>query len=358
MIAAALIVISLITLSNVLMFPRLRRRPVDKHSPFVSVMIPARNEAAVIENTIKHLMAQDYPHYEVLLLDDNSTDGTAEIAQQAGNLTVIKGQPLPDGWSGKNWACHQMQQVAQGDIFLFTDADVIWEEGGLNALVSNMQRTQADLYTVWSTQQTITWGERLVVPMMALVILGYLPVIGTHYIPLESFGAANGQCMAWRKSAYHKIGGHECVKNNVLEDVTLARMVKAQGMKLRMADGNHLVRCRMYQDWSSVRDGYAKNILAGYGSVPALILAGIFHWLIFIFPWVMMLFDDTRNAGVLLTLMGLNIRALTAAFTHQRVLDALFMPISVLLMTRIAMQSLYWHYRYGGAQWKGRTISS
>ncbi|GAB4320704.1 MAG: glycosyltransferase family 2 protein [Phototrophicales bacterium] len=358
-IAIILTIISLITLSNVLLFPRLKTCVIPYDTPFVSVMIPARNEATVIAKTIAYLMKQDYPNYEVILLDDNSTDNTGEIAKQAGQadkLTVIQGKPLPEGWIGKNWACHQMQQVAKGDIFIFTDADVIWEENGLSALIADMQRTQADLFTVWSTQQTITWAERLIVPTMAMVVVGYLPVIGAHYIPLTAFGAANGQCMAWRKSAYKHVGGHEAVKDNVLEDVTLARKVKACGLRLRMADGNRLVRCRMYDGWASVRNGYAKNILAGYGSVSALIIATIFHWLIFLVPWVFILFQETRLAGLLLVIMGLAIRAITAAFTHQRVVDTLLMPITVLLLTRIALQAIYWHYRYGGPKWKGRTI--
>jgi chlorobactene glucosyltransferase len=336
--------------------------------PFVSVMIPARNESAVIGQTIRHLMRQSYPHYEVILLDDNSTDGTAEAAAQHGDderLRIMRGAALPEGWMGKNWACHQMSQTAKGDILVFTDADVQWAPEALSSLVSAMQSTRADLYTVWPTQHTVTWAERLCVPLMAVVVIGYLPVIGTHYVPLSVFGAANGQCMAWRRHAYQLTCGHEAVFDNVLEDVTLARMVKGAGLRLRMADGNHLISCRMYNDWRSVRDGYAKNILAGYGnSVLALVLATIFHWLIFLFPWVWLGFGWTVDAlsigwpawPLALIVIGLTIRALTAAFTHQRVLDALLLPVSVLLMTRIAFQAIWWELRYGGPTWKGRVV--
>ncbi|MDX2078668.1 MAG: glycosyltransferase [bacterium] len=364
LIATPLTIISLNMLVNLMIFPRLSAKP-SAEMPFVSVMIPARNESAVIANTVGAWLSQTYPNYEILLLDDHSTDNTAQIAREAGgdcdHLRILSGAPLPDGWMGKNWACHQMAQVAKGDILLFTDADVRWSPEGLGALVADMTARRADLYSVWSTQETVTWGERLVVPLMALVILGYLPLIGVYFIPLGVFGAANGQCMAWRKSAYQQIGGHERVKGNVLEDVTLARMVKSAKLRLRMADGAGLVTCRMYRNWHEVKNGYAKNILAGYGSPLALIFGTLFHWLIFIIPalWLIGTLITGQNIlhPAILVIMGISIRAMSAIFTRQRLFDALFMPLSAVLMTIIATQALYWHYRQGGPTWKGRVVS-
>lgn len=363
-------VIALITLCNVLSFPRLRpgSLPIGQRPPLVSVLIPARNEAAVIGETVKHLLAQSYPNFEVILLDDQSEDSTTQVARAAAGddsrLNIIPGKALPSGWLGKNWACHQLAGAACGDILLFTDADVRWMPGALTALIADLQRTDADLYTIWPTQYTKSWGERLVVPLMAVVVIGYLPVLGTHYTPLSVFAAANGQCMAWRRDACDIIGGHVAVLGNVLEDVTLARLVKRRGLRLRMADGHGLITCRMYQDWTSVRNGYAKNILAGYGGrIEFLLLATVFHWLIFLFPWAWLIFGwrvtgfNWPAAPVLLILIGLLIRAVSAVFTRQRIIDSLLMPISVLLMTIIAFQSIYWQVRYGGPQWKGRLIS-
>ncbi|MCL4256438.1 MAG: glycosyltransferase, partial [Anaerolineae bacterium] len=325
-IAIPLIFISLNMLINWMFFPRLSSSRALSDMPLVSVMIPARNEALVIGATIQNWLSQTYPHYEVILLDDNSTDNTSKIARDvAGDcdkLTILSGAPLPDGWMGKNWACHQMTHIAKGDILLFTDADVRWANNGLSALVADMTARNADVYSVWSTQETVTWGERLVVPLMALVILGYLPILGVHYVPLGAFGAANGQCMAWRKKAYHQIGGHERVRGNVLEDVTLARMVKSAKMRLRMADGAGLVNCRMYRNWGEVKNGYAKNILAGYGSPFALMLGIIFHWLIFIIPSLWLIIAIVTGEAIfipaLLTGLGILIRALSASFTRQR----------------------------------------
>ncbi len=351
----ALVIIALTLLMNVFIFPRLQRTTPPADAPSVSVLIPARNEAAVIQQTIRKLKQQTYPNYEMIVLDDDSDDDTAHLARKAG-ARVITGEPLPPGWSGKNWACHLLSQAASGKILVFTDADVQWQPDALSAVVHQMQAADVDLFTVWPTQQTDTLPERLTVPLVALAILSYLPVIMTHYSPFALFAAANGQCMAWKRRAYEAVGGHRRVADTVLEDVTLARAARKAGFSVRMADGNHLIQTRMYSDWQTVRDGFAKNILAGYSnSVFALLLATVFHWLIFLLPWALLLTDEYRRWGIVLITMGLLIRMLSAAFTRQRLRDAFFMPVSVLLMTVIAFQSIRWHLT-GGPRWKGRTL--
>ncbi len=171
-VSLALVVIAGTSMVNVLTFPRLRpARPA--WMPRVSVLVPARDEAAVIAATVRRLLAQDYDDYEVIVLDDASTDGTADIARQvAGDdprLRVLTGAPLPPGWLGKNWACHQLAEAASGDLLVFTDADTRWEPDALRALVAAFERHGAEMVTVWPSQETHTWAERLTVPLMALV---------------------------------------------------------------------------------------------------------------------------------------------------------------------------------------------
>lgn len=368
-VTCALIIIALTAVLNTLTFPRLGQKNSEMgagEKPLVSILIPARNEAGVIARTIRSLLQQTYPHFEIILLDDQSTDNTAEIAAQAAvgdsRVQIISGAALPDGWLGKNWACQQLSQVARGDYLIFTDADVYWSADALDWLMLLAGQTGADLLTIWPTQDTVTWGERLTVPLIALVVLGYLPLVAVHYLPWAVFAAANGQCMAFRRDAYMQVGAHAAVRDQIVEDVAFARRVKAAGLRLRMADGASKIRCRMYQDWPSVRDGFSKNILAGHGdSVAFLGFSTVFHWLLFIFPWVCLLINlATGNAlswALALIALGMGVRVLTAIVTRQRWQDALWMPLSVLLMTRIAVQSVWWHY-HGGPRWKGRVIGA
>jgi chlorobactene glucosyltransferase len=315
---------------------------------------------------VKTLLKQTRPPDEIIVLDDNSEDGTAEAALAAADgdsrLRVLAGAPLPEGWLGKNWACHQLAQAAQGDLLIFTDADVVWIPGALAALMERAQDSRADLLTVWPTQLTDTWSERLIVPLMALAVLGYLPLPLAHHTSFAAAAAANGQCMAFRRRAYDLIGGHKSVRGQIVEDVALARRIKRAGLRLRMADGAGMIACRMYRDWPSVRDGFGKNILAGHGD--SLVFLGIsttFHWLAFVFPWLWLLVNPAGLDGwpwlpFALIALGVGARIITAAATRQRLLDALLMPVSVVLMTMIVGRAVWWRLRYGGPRWKGRTI--
>lgn len=358
-----LFILALTLLGNLFFFPRLRPPtaplPSTVSLPLVSILIPARNEAEIIAGTISRLLAQTYPRFELLLLDDQSTDGTGRVAQSAAGedprFRLLAGRPLPTGWVGKNWACHQLVQEAQGDIFLFLDADVCCTPDAVAALVAHFEQTQTDMLTIWPTQITVTWAERLIVPLISFAILTYLPILPVHHTRFPLFAAANGQCLLFRRAAYQQIKGHAGLRDQVLEDVLLARRVKAAGLQLRMADGGGLVSCRMYDGWPAVRDGFSKNLTAGHNrSLLFLSFSTLFHWLLFLWPWIWFVLGGGWWP-LLLGLAGISLRALAAAFTRQRVRDALLMPVSVLLMTVIAGRSAWWFWR-GETRWKGRTL--
>lgn len=356
-----LVVITLVAILNAFTFPRLRPKSLSKKLPFVSVLIPMRNEAPRVAETVRSLLAQDYPNFEVILLDDQSEDGSAEVAravaQEDKRLKVISGAPLPKGWLGKNWACHQAAQHAQGDYLLFSDADVRWQPQALSALVAEALRNQADLLTCWPTQETVSWGERLTVPLMAFTILAYLPVIAVHYLPFRVFAAAMGQCLLFRRAAYEQIGGHAAVRQRVVEDMAFAYAIKGAKLRLRACDANGLLRTRMYANWKEARHGFAKNILAGHGnSVFFLLFSTVFHWWLFVIPWVLAL-TQLSWSYILFGALGVLSRALTAVISRQRARDALFLPISVALMTVIAAQSIWQHWS-GRSEWKGRPITT
>ncbi len=364
-ISIALAGMALILLSNWWAFPRLRDSTASVGGVKVSLLIPARNEAGVIGATIEGLLPQTYTDFELLILDDHSEDGTDSVARAAAKgdtrLTVLEGKAIPPGWLAKSWACQQLASKARGEILIFSDADVRWSSGALAALLDELERSGADMLAVMPTQRTVSWAERLCVPLMALAIHAYLPVVAVHHSPYRLLAAANGQCIAFKRAAYERLGGHTVVRDNIVEDVGLARRVKDMGLRLRMVEADGLISCRMYCDWRSVREGYAKNILAGFGGVAGLLAGTVFHWLIFLVPWALfgLGFVGVEIHGhpwwpLLLVTAGISVRSLTALRTRQRVGDGLLLPISVVLMTCIAAQSLWWHWRFGGPLWKGR----
>lgn len=376
---AALGAMAGITLLNLATFPRLRRvdpgrdvrtagTPAPPVVPDLSILVPARDEAATIGATVAGLLDQPGVALELLVLDDGSTDGTAEVARAAARgdprLRVLTGTPLPAGWAGKPWACAQLAAAARAPLLLFTDADTRWSPGALAALLAARERTGAGLLTAWPRQETVTLAERLTVPLMAFTVWAYLPALAVHHLPFTVFTAAMGQCLLFTREAYDRIGGHGAVRDSVLDDIGLARAVKRSRGRLRMADSDGLIACRMYRDWPTVRDGFAKNILAGYGgSLIGLALATAFHWTILLLPWAWLATGLIAPAAVpawpwwplALCALGVAIRGATAAATGQRPLDALGLPLSALAFSVIAWRSVRWA-RSGGARWKGRVV--
>jgi chlorobactene glucosyltransferase len=369
---------------NALTFPRLRppvpgEQPIGEPgtAPAVSVLIPARDEASAIGAIIADLRGQSVRDLEIVVLDDDSADGTAAVARAAGEgdarLRVLGGEALPAGWAGKPWACAQLARHARAPLLLFADADTRWHPEALAAMLAERRRTGADLLSAWPTQETVTWPERLTVPLIAFTVHAYLPALAVHHLPYPSMSAAVGQCLLFRREAYEAIGGHAIARSAVLEDIALARAIKRTGGQLREADAAGLVRCRMYTDWAGVRDGFAKNMLAGWGGRASGLLAGtLFHWLILLLPWFWLLTGPflavlgAEQAGpggwwpawpLVLVGLGVATRAITAAVTRQRAMDAILLPVSALLFTLIAWRSLAWA-RSGGPRWKGRVIAA
>lgn len=371
LISIALAVIGSIAVVNALTLPRLGRG-IDgggRYSPsqgeLISMLIPLRNESLHASRLVQVLLMQDDLNFEVLLLDDESTDDTVEHALKATKgdprVRVLAGKPLPDGWVGKNWACAQLAAEARGDVLVFTDADVYWAPDALHKVRRALENTDVDCYSICPTQGSFSWAERLVVPLMALN-LAYLPISAVNHLPWPTFATASGQCMIFKRAAYEKVGGHEAVKNHVVEGGVLAKRVKHLGLKLRLVDGAGNISSRTYRGWEDVRDGFAKNILYGYGSPWKLLILTLFHWLVFMVPWLWLFIGWIGGStlkypiwALALTGTGLAVRALTAKATRQRVGDAFLLPVSVFLLTLIAGRALRWHW-FGGGSWKGRAF--
>lgn len=344
--------------------------------PLVSVLIPARNEEQRIEACVRSLVQQHYPCLEVLVLDDNSTDTTAAIVQQIietlppeqqGRLHLLKGEALPAGWTGKNFACYQLYQAARADYLLFTDADTIHEPESVGALIECIQRYKVSFLSAQPEQVFGSRGERLILPLFNFSVLTLLPIPLVYLRPEPSLAMGNGQLLCFQRSAYERIGGHAAVKNRVLDDVLLARACKAAGLRIIFVDAFNLIRCRMYHSFAEVWSGFSKNLFALYNnSLPFAIIALLLNLTLFVVPPLLVLLalifsfaPLTLTLAAVAYLLAVLMRVLlTLRMSRGHMLQQIFFcvlhPIAIVIEGLILLNSIRWHYSKTGIQWKGR----
>lgn len=242
--------------------------PLSSGHPRVSIVIPARNEAHNIGRCVRTVLGADYPDFEVIVVDDHSTDETAARALDAGGgdprLRVITNDPLPDGWFGKQWACTTGARHAGGELLLFADADTAHAPDLLPRLVAAQQALDADLISVAGRQELGTFWERLVQPQVfALLFIRFGGTEGVNRARRPADVIANGQCLMVRRSAYDAIGGHASVRHTVVDDLMLAQVMHAAGRRVRLVLGNDQLRTRMYTSLRELVAGWGKNVYAG-----------------------------------------------------------------------------------------------
>ena len=342
-------------LSNLVFFPVLKPSEKVGELPSVSILVPARNEAHNLPETLPRLLKNLCQGVELIVLDDGSADGTRALldafAEDHPRLRVLEGKPLLEGWSGKNWACHQLSKAASGDILIFTDADVRWEPQTLAALLAFRKAHEAGFVSVWPRQLTGTLAERLMVPTIDLVLLGFLPYLGVIYSSHAAFSAGNGQLMLWTQEGYERVGGHAAFRGEVLEDVRMGQRAKGVGLRVALALGERMIATRMYRGEKEMLEGFAKNILAAVGgNRAALLMLGALNTLTYTLAWPLALLNPW---WLLIGFGGLLQRLLTSLKTRRSPLEALLQPFMVVPLWRVTGRAL----RRKGYRWKGRTYA-
>ncbi|WP_105317186.1 glycosyltransferase [Thermus tenuipuniceus] len=319
---------------NLSRFPRLTPAPTPKR-PSASLLVPARNEAENLRRTLPSLLQQGA--LEVLVLDDGSEDGTAEVALELGRgypgFRLLKGKPLPSGWTGKNWACWQLAQEARGEVLVFTDADVRWEKGALGGLLQALEGV--DLLSALPQQEARGALVTATVPFVMGGFFSFLP----HPL-LEALRVANGQVLAFRREAYFALGGHQAVRAEVLEDVALGR----RAGRFRLALGTNLFAAEMYRGYREVVEGFGKNFLEIHLKNPVVLLGSAFYHLsLYTLPW---LFGRLE-----LGLLGLAERLLVQAALGGPLWPALLTPLAPVVLLPAYLRALL-----PGKRWKGRVL--
>jgi len=325
--------------------------------PLVSVIVPARNEEACLGTCLESLAEQTGVPVEIIVVDDHSTDRTREIALKFPAVRVIEAGPLPTGWTGKNNAVVTGAREARGQWLLFTDADTVHLPGSLTRALAEAQENQADLLSYSPEQIAVTFWEMATLPVVFAELARQYPPSKVSD-PNSPAAAANGQYILVKREAYDAIGGHASIAGNILEDVALARAVKASGRKIRFRYAADAVRTRMYRNYRQLRDGWTKNLALlfprpGWLAAKTLLFWG-FAWGAFCLvlvtrakPW----WGDSIFVGAF---AFLTTRLSRANFTSDMsFLGALFgMPMFAYLLLRSKRA-----HAINNVQWKGRTYS-
>ncbi len=254
-------------------------KPPTKNAPLISICVPARNEERNIRRCVEGLLAQTYPNFEIIVLEDRSTDSTAkildELAQKDARLKIISGNELPFGWAGKPHALTQTSAIAQGEWLCFVDADTFAAPDALNAVYTNALKADADLFTIFTHQEMETFWERTILPLvMTALSAGFSPRKVND--PNTDIAIANGQFIFIKRDVYDAIGGHAAIKDSIVEDKDLAVLTKSSGYRLIVADGSDYVSTRMYTSLPEMWEGWTKNIYLGLRDDPRLAVLGIF----------------------------------------------------------------------------------
>ena len=259
--------------------------------PMVSVLVPARNEEQNIECCLNSLRNQLYRNYEILVLNDNSTDTTLEIlnriAAADSRVKVFNGEPLPDDWYGKPFALHQLARQARGDILIFTDADTFHTPTSIAWAVTNIIGLKTDMVSGYIGQIFQTFGEIVTVPLMFFLTGFAIPLFINRLTKSYWFSAAIGQFITIKRDVFEAIGGCEAFKKKTSEDIYMSRLLKRKGYKTRFLYICDHVKCRMYKDYHSSVEGIGKNIFGFLGRNTVLLfflLIIVFFFLLFPFP--------------------------------------------------------------------------
>jgi len=373
LITAILFVLLIICIWNLYLLRRKKYNKIpDNELPFVSVLVPARNEEQNIKNILTSLLNQDYPNYELIVLNDNSDDLTGEIINEikSGNpgLIVLNGKPPGEGWTGKCFACKQLYEASRGEYLLFTDADTVHKNNSLRDSVTIAINSKADLLTLFPENILISFAEKLIMPMLFFTVMMLLPLYFVDKKGFTKFSIGIGPFMLFKRDAYEKIGTHESVKSALVEDVWLGRIIKEHGLKLVATDGMDMLCVRMYRSFKEIWNGFSKNIFAGFNfSTSMLFTVNVIYTLLFFLPFIffaieLLLYFSCPHNGInyLLILTGIQVFILyLARFLLSRrfklsYISSVLHPFGVIMVPVIAINSWVWIKLGSGAKWKGR----
>ena len=260
------------------------KKPIIYHQnnsdALVSVLIPARNEEINIKRCLYSLIDQSYKNLEIIVLDDDSDDQTYDVVKNISknyeSIKLVKGEAKTIGWTGKNWACNQLSKYANGDFLLFVDADTKLQKNTIAETVNEMNNNDIDLISLFPNRITNTVIDKIISVTIGWFIFSCLPIIFSNKNPI--FSSAFGQFLLFRKGAYFSIGGHESIKDKILDDFELGRLITKKGYNLNVLDGTERISTFSYSTEKEALEGLSKSIFPFFNNklIPFLILLILF----------------------------------------------------------------------------------
>ena len=344
-----------------------QRAAAPAHGPLppVSILIPARNEAEGIQTTLQAILQHQESPLEVVVLDDHSDDRTAEIVRQLSandpRLRLELGSPLPPGWCGKQFACHQLATHARHDTWIFLDADVRLQPMAVPRLLATFRRNRASLLSGFPRQIVATLGEALLLPLIHVVLLCYLPFDLMKRTRSGAAAAGCGQLFITTRHAYHQMGGHAAIKASLHDGITLPRAYRAHGLATDVFDASDLAMCRMYHGWIATWLGLLKNAHEGMAHARAIVPATLLMTLTTVVPvafLVHVLIVPSSGAVSGLACLAVTLsylpRLVCAARFDRAWTSCLLFPVSCVLFLTLQWYAYGRHCLGVNSAWRGR----
>jgi chlorobactene glucosyltransferase len=364
-------------LFNLLLNLRALRKPksdieLPAPAPLISILVPARNEEANICVCLESLRQQDYPNFEILVLDDSSTDGTADIvariASEDSRVRLLRGKPLSPGWAGKTFACHQLAQEARGSWLLFTDADTVHAPAMLRRVLGVALISRAALISGFPYQRTTSIWQKTAMPILFyFMLLCWMPFWWLQRSRCRMPSVAIGQFLFFSAEEYRSIGGHEAVKSRIVEDVWLGIEVSRHKYRQLTLDLSSLVSCQMYREFGSMWDGITRWLYT-VASLSAVSLVGMIAvvLLLFLAPFVWLVYGlllaQPAFAWEVLVMLQVAIvflaRFLAGRRFSQSKTSIILHPIGVAFLLLVSFYASYQYLTGAGVKWKGRVYDS
>ncbi len=347
------------TILNLLLIRRVRPRVLDRQ-PFVSVIVPARDEERSIEATVRALLAQDYPAFEVIVVNDRSTDATGAILASIADprLIVVDNEEPPPGWLGKPWALHHGSRRARGELLLFVDADILYTPPALRAVVGEIERSGVTMLGLFPHLEMHGFWENVAMPNLPMLGFTVLPTWLGDRLAVTTLAIGGGTGNLIRRVDYESIGGHEALQAAVIDDIGLARHVRRSGRHTELVRAEDLVSVRMYHGFAEVVRGFTKNAFA---TIDRRYVAGILGLLVSVlvnvFPYIPAL-TGNRLALISVGLITLTRIILFSALRYPLWSALLLHPLQILLWTFIMVRSMWITGVRRRLTWRGRSYDA